>query len=557
LHVIDRILDFLVQAPLAGLMVVVTFGYLIGRLAWRGISPGPAGGTLAVALLLGYLGLTLDHLYGGQKPALTVGHFGFALFIYSVGFEAGPHFFSSLRVARGWKFVGVGCSVVVFAVALAVLSALVFGFDSSTAAGVLSGGLTSAPTYAAAAQESSNPAHLSVAFALAYPFGLVGLVLMIQILPRLTKTDLSAGTVSEDEQTDDAGRTRIHRKGAPELTRAFEVQHDDVVGRPLKELDFTHRTGCFISRVHRGPEVLIAGADTNLQLGDHLLVVGRLDELQRFEGLVGDEVYDAELRERLPAPRRIHVSSREVSGKSLSELNLMGRFRCMIQKIERGHEVIEPMAEVELLRHDVVEVIGQRDAVRAVAKELGRFEPSTNTTDIAIYAGGIVLGMLIGNLHLRPFGIDLSPGAAGGLLVMGVLISWARQFSGISANVPRAARQLVRDLGVLLFVGETGLAAGDALKQGLDFRLWEVVLCGAVVTVVPAVLALLTGRYLFKMRPVDIWGSICGGMTSSAALHAVKRASDSNEPAVSYAAAFAVASVLVTVAGQVVIRVMV
>ena len=553
---IDRILEMFLQVPLAGLMIVVTFGFLIGRLNWRGISPGPAGGTLAVALLLGYLGLTLEMIYGGQKPSLTVGYFGFALFIYSVGFDAGPQFFASLRQARGWKFVGVGSAVVVSAVLLSILCAQVFDFDSSTTAGMLAGGLTSAATYAAASEEAIDTAHLAVAFALAYPFGLVGLVLMIQILPRVTKTDLSKGTVSEDETADNAGRTRIHVKGAPELTRAFQVDNEEIVGKPLKELDLTHRTGCFISRVHRGPEVLIAGADTQLQIGDHMLVVGRLDELQSFESLAGSEVYDAELRERLPAPRRVVVTEREVNGRTLKDLNLMGRFRCMIQKIERGNQVIEPMAEVTLMRHDVVEVIGQRDAVRAVAKELGRFEPSTQTTDIAVYAGGIVLGLLIGNLHLRPFGFDISPGAAGGLLVVGVFISWARQFSGISANVPRAARQLVRDLGVLLFVGETGLVAGHALVAGLEFELWQVLVSGAAVTVLPTLIALLVGRYVFKLRAVDVWGSICGGMTSSAALSAVKRASDSNEPAVSYAAAFAVASVLVTVAGQVVVRVL-
>lgn len=554
---IDSILEVLSQVPLAGLMVVVTFGYLLGRLNWRGFSLGPAGGTLAIALLIGYSGMSLEMLYGGQVPALTVGYFGFALFIYSVGFDAGPQFITSLRTSLGWKYVAVGSSVVVTAVVLAVVAGTVFELDASTTAGVLAGGMTSAPTFAAASEEAKDAAHLSVAFALTYPIGLVGLVLMIQSLPYFTKTDLSKGTVSEDEQTDDSGKTRIHRKGAPELTRAFTVEKEDVCGKALKELRLTSRTGCFISRIHRGDDVMVADANSELQVGDHLLVVGRLDELQKFEALIGHEVYDAELRQRMPAPRRVQVMSKDVHGKSLKELDLLGRYRCMIGKIERGREVLEPGADVVLMRHDTVEVIGQRDAVRDVAKELGRFEPSTHTTDIAIYAGGIVLGLLIGNVHLRPLGWDFSLGAAGGLLIMGVLLSWGRQFSGISANVPRAARQLVRDLGVLLFVGETGIAAGQALIAGLDFSIWRVAVAGIIVTVIPVVAALTLGKVLFKMRSVDVWGSLCGGMTSSAALNAVKRAADSNEPAVSYAAAFAVASILVTVAGQVVVRVMV
>jgi putative transport protein len=553
---IDYLVAYFVRVPLAGLMLVVTLGYLLGRANFRGFIAGPGGGTLAVALLFGWLGLSLENLYGGVQPALTVGRFGFALFIYSVGFDAGPQFISCLRSSLGWKYVAVGSSVVVSAILFALGAAAVFGFDPATAAGVLAGGLSSTAAFAAASGEVPDTARLSVAFAITYPFGLAGVIAMIQTLPRVTRTDLSRGAISESEQTDSSGRTRVYRSRTPELTRAFVVEKQDVAGRQLKELDLSKRTGCFISRIHRGDEVLMANAAATLQLNDHLLVVGRLDELQKFEELVGSEVFDAQLREQLPAPRRVVVTSRSVHAKTLKDLNLLQRFHCIIGKIERGREVIEPGADVELLRHDVVEVIGQRDAVREVARELGRFEPSTHATDIAIYAGGIVFGLVIGSIHFAPVGLDFSLGAASGLLLSGVLLSWARQFSAISANVPRAARQLVRELGVLLFVGETGLAAGYALRSGMDFTVWQVLVSGSVVTIVPVCVALVLGKLVLKMRPVDIWGSLCGGMTSSSALNAVKRAADSEEPAVSFAAAFAVASILVTIAGQVVVRVL-
>ncbi|MBK8207859.1 MAG: hypothetical protein IPK87_13875 [Planctomycetes bacterium] len=550
---LDVILKLLTDTPLAGLMLVVTFGFIAGRVTWRGINAGPAGGTLGAALLAGYLGLSLEDMYGGVTPALTVGQLGFALFIYSVGFEAGPQFFSSLRSRRGWSFVGAGSLVVVFAVLLTIGLAKLLDLDESTAAGVLAGGLTSAPTFAAASEEATDAARLSVAFALTYPFGLLGLVLMIQLLPRLTRTDPSKGATAHED--DDSRRLKA-RAGSPELTRAFTVQQAGVIGLPLSELQFTKRTGCFISRIHRGDEVLIANAGAQLQAGDHVLVVGRLDELQKFEALVGPEVYDQQLRERLPAPRRISVRSGVCVGKSLRELNLIGRHRCMVHKIERGRELLEPGADLVLMRHDIVEVIGQRDNVRDVADELGRFEPDPNTTDIAIYAGGIVAGLLLGSIHLRPLRLDFSLGYAGGLLLVGVLLAWLRNVGPISANVPKPARQLVRDLGILLFVGETGVAAGNALHEGMQFVVWQVIVAGVAVTVIPLVVALLIGKFALRMRPVELWGSVCGGMTSSAALAAVKRAADSNEPAVSYAAAFAVASVLLTIAGQVVIRVL-
>lgn len=549
---LDAILQLLTDVPLAGLMLVVTFGFIAGRITWRGVNAGPAGGTLGVALLAGYAGITLEGLYGGTTPALTVGQLGFALFIYSVGFEAGPQFVSNLRSRRGWYFVAAGALVVVFAVLLTIGLARLLDLDASTAAGVLAGGLTSAPTYAAASAEATDAARLSLAFALTYPFGLIGLILAIQVLPRLTRTDPSKGATDDE---DDSRRLRA-RAGSPELTRAFSVSGDDVVDIPLSELQLTRRAGCFISRIHRGDEVLIASAHTRLQKGDHVLAVGRLEELQLFASIVGPEVYSAELRERLPAPRRVQVRNRRVIGKPLRELNLIGRYRCMIHKVERGRELLEPDAELSLERDDVVEIIGQREQVREVANELGRFEPDPNTTDIAIYAGGIVAGLLIGSLHLRPLGWDFSLGPAGGLLLAGVVLAWLKTIGPISANVPKAARQLVRDLGILLFVGETGVAAGNALHQGMELVVWQVIVAGVAVTVIPMLLALLIGKFALRMRPVELWGSICGGMTSSAALAAVKRAADSNEPAISYAAAFAAASVLVTIAGQVVIRVL-
>lgn len=548
---VQPILEYINGLPIGALMLTVTLGYLLGRLKWRGMSLGPAGGTLFVALALGALGLELNT---GNDSGISIGMFGFALFIYSIGFEAGPGFFSGIRGGHGLRHISVGITVAVFSVALAIGAGYLFDFDASTTAGVLSGALTSASTYAAASEEAADNAHLAIAFALTYPFGLVGLVFMIQLIPRLAKTDLES---EGDNAADNSGRTLILRRGSPELTRAFRVEQPDVCDKPLKELHLTRRTGCFITRIHHKDNVLPAHAESILTKGDHILVTGRLDELQVFEGLVGPEVYDSELRHKMPPARRIQVLNRGVAGKTLKELNVLGRAHCIIMRIERAGQIIEPGADVTLQHGDTIEVVGKRANVRSIAKEFGRFEPSTTVTNIAVYAAGILAGVLLGGIHFSPFGMDLSLDHAGGLLLAGLLLGRLRNVRFLSANVPAPARQLVRDLGILLFLSETGVASGHALMDGaVDLNVPMVLVSGAVVTIVPVILALLASHYVWKLKPLESWGSVCGGMTSSAALTAVKRASDSNEPAISYAAAFAVASVLVTVAGQFVIRVM-
>ncbi len=534
--------------PLAGLMLVVTLGFLLGRLAWRGMSLGPAGGTMGVAILLGVAGLSFSQLYSASQPRITVGAFGFALFIYSVGFEAGPRFIDALRGGRGWHFPFLGAVVTAVALALAVVCGRLFGLGPSVTAGLLAGALTSAPTYAAAVEVAADRPTLAVAFAITFPAGLVGMVAMAQFLPRLMGDDLAAGTATVEE-------TEPGERHSPDLQRSFAVEEEAVIGKPLSELDLIRRTGCIVTRHHHDGQVMVPDRDTRLARGDHVMARGRFAQLQRFEALVGPEVYDQDLRRRLPSPRAIQLVRAAAAGKTLRELELFRQHRCLVTGVQRQDEDIEPAADLVLERGDVVLVAGQRDDVRAVARLLGRFERSSYETDIAIYAGGVLLGLLLGQAHLGWLGFDLKLGYAGGLLFTGVLLGRFRRIGPFSAHVPIAARQLVRDLGILLFIAETGVTAGGSSLAGIRGLVWQTLACGLLVTVVPVLGALAVGRYL-AMRSVDAWGSICGGMTSSSALAAIRAAADSSEPTVSYAASYAVASVLATLAGQVVVLLM-
>jgi putative transport protein len=539
---------FLNDVPLAGLMLVVALGYTLGRQSIRGISLGPAGGTLAVALLVGAMGLSFKDMYGSEDPRLTLGTLGFALFIYSVGLEAGPRFFSSLLGGAGWKIAGVCLTVNLLAVAIAIVCGLLFGLDDSVTAGVLSGALTSAPTYAAAAEVCSNQNTLTLSFALTYPFGLIGVVLMVMFLPRAMRDDLSTGTseigdVADTEVSDD-----------PEVTRAFSVDNDGTAGKSLHELELTRRTGCYVITILRDGEIVIPTADTCLKAGDHLQAKGRIDELLEFQPLVGPEIHDREFRRRLPPPRRVRVFNRVGIGKSLAELDLTGRHRVLVTSIDRAGIIHEPSADFVIQRADILRVAGPRRELRQVAHELGRFERPTGETDIAVYAGGIVLGMLIANIDFGVF--DLRLGYASGLLLAGVLLGRFRRIGRISTHVPRPARQLVRDLGILLFIAETGVRATDSTLADINGVILLTLLAGMLTTTVPVVAGIHLARRRLKMKPADSWGAVGGAMTSSAALVAIRRAADSNEPALSYTAAYAVASVLVTLAGRLVVRVM-
>ncbi|HVS63773.1 MAG TPA: TrkA C-terminal domain-containing protein [Thermoanaerobaculia bacterium] len=542
-----ELIEILNTIPLAGLMLVVAAGFLIGRLEWRGLSPGPAGGTLLVALLLGALGLSWDRLYGAVEPPVTLGDFGFALFIYSVGFEAGPRLFAAVESGRAWRFAAVAAAVNGGALAIALLLGRLLDLGAGATAGLLAGALTSAPAYAVASEAGAPAGPLSVAFVLSYPIGLFSVTLLVQFLPRWMGDTLYHGAEAQEEEE--------RRPRGPELSRVFVVERDDAVGRSLAELQLTARTGCVLTWLHRGSEFLVPAAHTVLERNDRVMARGRLDELRELERRVGGEVFDDELRDAMASPRAIQVTRRDAIGRTLAQLQLTDRFRCLVTEVHRGGVSLEPAADLRLQRDDVVLVSGRRDDVRAASAALGRFERTGRETDLAVYAGGILLGLLIGAVPLPFLGESAAVGTAVGLLTMGVLLGRFRHLGPVSAHVPPAARQLVRDLGILLFVAETGVRAGNGpLMGGQSGVVFGTVFAGAaLVTSITVLSSVFAARRLLGLQPLDAWGSVCGGLTSSAALVALRRASDSNEPAISYAAAYAVGSVLATLAGRFVV----
>lgn len=538
-------LEAIAAIPLLGLMIVIATGFTLGRVRVRGLSLGPAGGTLFAGLILGRVGLPTG-LASEAGPSL-VAALGFALFLYAVGFDAAPHFFACFRERRGWRYLGVAVLVNAVALLAAVCAGKLLGLAPSSTAGLLAGALTSAPTFAAAAEIADDPTALALSFALCYPFGLAGVVLGVQLLPRLFGEDLSRGAISAAESS--AIETGTPAEGAPELKRSYRVEGEAVVGRSLRELALTRTTGCIVVFLRHEGVTLIPSADTVLARGDLVMTVGRVDEHRAFEQLVGPEEYDPELARPAHPPRRIEVRRSPYLGKSLEELDLIRRHRCVVTRIDRGRLWLEPDGRVVLTPGDVLEVAGERDDLRAVARELGRFEQSFRQTDVATYAAGIVTGLLLGAIRLPVAGLELGLGFAGGLLVAGLLFGSRPRIGPLRTHVPAEARQLVRDLGILLFVGEAGLRAGERFAESGLSHVGPVLGAGAVVTLASLLIPLLIARRFLSLRPVEAWGSIAGGLTSSAALHAVKEAADSNEPAIPYAAAYALAGVLATIAG--------
>lgn len=545
----EAVVTYINTVPLAGLMLVVAVGWVIGRIEVRGISLSPSGGVLLVALAAGFAGIDFNKLYGadaGVLPRMTIGTFGFALFIYAIGYEAGPRFFSALR-GSGPRFVVLALCTNVIALGSVLAMSAVFGLDGGATAGALAGAMTSTPALVSASEAAPDIGQLTLAYAVAYPYGQIGLLLMVAIVPRLFGKPLSSagGSDAGDASTvDDDGDTRA---------RSYLVENPETDGKSLRELRLP-AMGCIVARIRRGNDVLLPGPDVKLKAGDVVMCSGRLKNLEQLETRLGQEVYDANLRRSVPNVRHVLVSHRQAIGRTLAELNLPGRFDVVVVRIERGQQFIEPTGELVIERYDVLDVVGRQSAVRDAAKLVGHLEQAGHETNIALYALGILAGMLIGSISVPVAGVGVSLGAAGGLLLAGLLLGRFRRIGRFSANVPLPARQLVRDLGILLFVSEAGVQGGSALAGGFEQSPVGIVATGAVVTTVTVLGTLVVGQRLLKLKPLDAWGAVCGGMTSTTSLEAVNRTAGNSDAVVGYAATYAVAAVLITLAGQMAVR---
>jgi len=297
-------LNQIIHNELVLLFFILAFGSLLGRIRFAGINLSTSGGVLFVALTFGHYGFSLPDNYG---------NFGFALFIYAIGFGAGPRFFTTFR-RNGLKFGLVAVWVAAVASVVAFAGAKIFHISMHMLPGILAGALTSTATLAAAYELVKDPS-LSVGYGITYPFGLIGLLLLIQYLPNILHIDLK----KEAENAKLADVDRGEKESRLYQRRVFQVQNPGVVGIPLKELNLRKLAGIGIITIKRGDNIELANADSQLQLYDRVLAEGRLENLLELSDYLGPEVKMSKMN-----PMRLLESSSVVNASSINHFAISG-----------------------------------------------------------------------------------------------------------------------------------------------------------------------------------------------------------------------------------------
>lgn len=548
--------EFLRSNPVAVLSLVLGLGYLIGKTRIRGFEAGSVTGVLFVGLAFGQFGF---------EPNPVVQSIGFTLFIFSVGLQAGPSFFSVIR-EDGLKYLTLAVVIGGTGFALALGLSKVLGFEAGAAAGLLAGGLTSSPTLAAAqeavhsGQVPATPGYtpdqimtnITTAYAITYIFGLAGLILIIRFLPRVLGLDLPSEAAKLEASRRGGVEDRVHALNDI-VVRAYRVTNEVLVGIPLDQLYERLPGRVSIEKIRRGGELIPMTPEIELELGDEICIVGFLDEFVARGGNVGPELYDAELLDVHIESCRVVVLRSKVKKFTTNLANITAKRGCFVSRIQRLGVDIPLQGDVDVQAGDVVHVTGPATRVEEVGRMVGHIERATEQTDLVTFTIGITVGLLVGTWTVTVAGVSIGLGSAGGLLAAGLVIGYLRALHPTFGRVPGAARWIFMEAGLMTFMAGVGLRAGSGILETLAQSGLDLVLAGIAVTSIPVAVGYVFGRKVLALNPVLLLGAITGSMTSGASLSIVNAEAKSGVPSLGYTGAYAFANVLLTVAGSVIL----
>ena len=531
LRIVTIMLTDLLNSSYFALFLIVALGFMLGRIKIKGLSLDVSA-VIFIALLFGHFGVVIPK---------ELGNFGLVLFIFTIGIQAGPGFFDSFR-SKGKTLILITLLIVGSAALTAVGLKYAFGIDTPSIVGLVAGALTSTPGLAVAIDSTQSPL-ASIAYGIAYPFGVIGVILFVKLLPRILHVDLAQ----------EARKLEKERRGEyPELsTCIFRVTNPVIFGRSLAQINARAMTGAVISRLKHDGQISIPTAQTVLHEGDYLQAVGSEEALNQLATLVG-------VREEGELPLQdtheivsLLLTNKDMINKQLGDLNLMRTFSCTVTRVRRSGIDLSPSPELALKFGDKLMVVGEKEGLKSLGRLLGNNAKKLSDTDFFPIAMGIVLGVLFGQLNISfPGGLSFSPGLTGGILIVALVLSAIGKTGPILWTMSGPANQLLRQLGLLLFLAEVGTSAGKTLVATFQESGWLMFGVGAAITLVPMLVAVIVGRLCFKISMLDLLGTITGGMTSTPGLAAADSMTDSNIPGVAYATVYPIAMVFLILAIQ-------
>lgn len=522
--------------------MVAAIGYAIGKIKIF-------GSYLGVSAIL-FVGL----FFGAMNPDLRVPdiifEFGLVLFVYSIGISTGDAFFKSIR-RNGLRDISYTLSTLTISALLAVFTFFALDMTPSLTTGVYAGTSTNTPALAGVIQmvrekgiagiEDISQA-LTVGYTFAYPLGIIGVMIAFKLSQRLLKIDFK----QEFEEL---------KKKYPledELSsKSVRITNDQIAGKTLREIASKHDFNVLYGRISKGDEFHhLTSWDTRLEIGDDLMVIGSLTELEKVVDLLGEESdnnisYD---RKRYDV-KNIFVSNPEIIGREISSLNLSKKYDAIITRIRRGDVDMLAKPDVIIESGDRIRFVAKREDLKDLSKLFGDSYNAVSQMNIFSLGIGITLGLMLGAIEISLGNISFKLGIAGGPLIVGLILGAIKRTGTISWIPSYGVNTTMNQLGLILLLAAIGINSGNAFVSNIDSGVWKLaLLAGTIITVVATMLSILIGYKLFKIPFSLLLGFLSN---QPALLDFSKELTGNRVPAISYSIMFPIALIIKVLFAQI------
>lgn len=531
---------------------VIFSGVMLGKLKIFGVSLGVTF-VLFVGILLGHFGYTVN-----ADILHFIREFGLILFVFSIGLQVGPGFFSSFKKG-GVRLNMLATLIILLNVAIVVA---IFYIDGNTSivslVGVLSGAVTNTPGLGAAQQAilQTNPEgfamteQMAMGYAAAYPLGVIGIILSMLLVKAIFRANIQ-------DEIQKAEHTGDDNENAPVLI-TLTVTNGLIDGKTILDLHNITNVDFVVSRIC-SPDgtILIPTSKTEIRMGDKLFFILEAHDVERFKTIVGPDVeMDWEQDNSNVVSRRVLITKSEYNGRTLGSLNLHAAYSLNATRVNRAGVDLLASPNLRLQVGDRITIVGKEEDIRRLADRLGNSMKRLNEPNIITIFVGIFLGILAGSIPFAFPGISVPVklGLAGGPLVVAILISRFGYKIHLVTYTSTSASLMMREIGICLFLASVGIAAGAGFADtvfnatGLKWVLW-----GFIITFVPLMVAGIIGRKCYGLNLLTIMGLFGGSMTDPPALAYAGNSTGSDVPAVAYSTVYPLTMFLRVVTAQILV----
>lgn len=519
------------------LFVIITLGYFLGLIRFGSFSL-EASGIVIVAMLFGHFGFMVPDAFRTM---------GLTLFLYTIGLQAGPGFIESFKKS-GRQLTLLALVTVGSAGLLTLALGHLFNISSDLSVGLFAGSLTSTPGLAAATEASGSPL-ASLGYGVAYPVGVIGTILTLRLMPRIFKIN-----IADAEKTANLEKVTFLQQME---WRIIRVTNKNVQSLSIKDLNLDKHYGVTISRILREGESLVPKQDLTLKVEDKVRLVGPREGLDKAVLMLGEEEHEIEIP--LPVNRtvlRVLVNNPEYVGKRLGDHHLEERFNVIVTRVRRSGIDLPPAPERKLQMGDILQLVGDAHTLEILSERMGANLKNMLRHEIVPVSLGIVLGMLVGSLHIgSENGFMISLGLSGGIILTSLFLGYKGVTGPVTWVVTGHTNRLLRDFGLVFFLSSVGTEAGAGLVKTIQDQGIVLLIMAFFITIIPMLITALAGLKIFKLNLLTVLGTITGGMTNTPGLGVVNKMSDSDAVNASYAAVYPFALVLMIVFAHLMIKI--